>query len=196
MAREPVDGMTPAAKTGRESDGVETGMPLEQARSSAPTPEGPRPAMRPTPIKQRRDFLRASRAQSVATPGFVLQARLRNAAEASAPGGAPDTVARLGLTASKKVGNAVVRNRAKRRLRALAWDVISRVGRPGWDYVLVARVGETVRRDFATMAHELESALERAHDGKGRRQPPRGKGARSKGPRNPKPAPQPKSDGS
>lgn len=163
--------MASATETGLVSDGDGAGMSADMQAVES----------RPDPIKNRRDFLRASRAQSVATPGFVLQARKRAASEAAAPGGAPEAVARLGLTASKKVGNAVVRNRAKRRLRALAWDVIARIGRPGWDYVLVARVGETVSRHFATMARELESALQRAHDGKGRRQPPRGKGGRSPG---------------
>lgn len=126
--------------------------------------EGP---VRPESIKKRRDFLAASRAASVATPGFVLQARRRKAHEHESGALDPD-IRRLGLTASKKVGGSVTRNRAKRRLRALGWAVIGRAGRPGWDYVLVARAGETVRRRFCEMERELETALDRAHEGRAR----------------------------
>lgn len=163
-------------------------MPPDTPGKTGPTDTGARSQsaalflLRPIPIKKRADFLRASRAQSVATPGFVLQARQRREDEDVQPEAGAPRPARLGLTASKKVGNAVARNRAKRRLRALAWDVIGRHGRQGWDYVLVARVGETVRRDFATMVSELEAALGRAHEGKGRRQKPRpGKGRGGRG---------------
>lgn len=191
--------MPPETPTGSKTDAPDKAACVEQAVLFG---------ARPLQIKKRPDFLRASRAQSVATPGFVLQARLRAEREDAPPTmdarsikvaptikDAPTTndlapaqgdaascdshvagvlrPARLGLTASKKVGGAVVRNRAKRRLRALAWDVMARQGRSGWDYVLVARAGETIRRSFATMTAELEAALERAHDGRGRRQKPR-----------------------
>jgi ribonuclease P protein component len=56
---------------------------------------------------------------------------------------------RVGFTCSKKVGNAVARNRAKRRLREIARLVLPLEGRPGWDYVLVGRKDETASRDFA-----------------------------------------------
>jgi ribonuclease P protein component len=64
----------------------------------------------------------------------------------------------VGFTASRKVGNAVLRNRAKRRLRAAAAAVLPRLGRPGTDYVLVAR-GETASRPFAELLANLESAV-------------------------------------
>jgi ribonuclease P protein component len=89
-------------------------------------------------------------------PGFTFQARRR--AEDEAPG-----AVRVGFTCSKKVGNAVARNRAKRRLRALAREVLPEAGRPGWDYVLIGRPGITVTRDFATMLAELRSAIEAVH---------------------------------
>ena len=56
---------------------------------------------------------------------------------------------RLGFTATRKVGNAVIRNRAKRRLRAVAQQVLPALARPGWDYVLVARPEATVTRACA-----------------------------------------------
>ena len=62
------------------------------------------------------------------------------------------------VVAARKVGNAVLRNRAKRRLRAAAAAVLPRLGLPGTDYVLVAR-GETARRPFAELLADLESAV-------------------------------------
>ena len=87
-------------------------------------------------------------------PAFLLQARDRRDDSA---------VIRVGFTASKKVGNAVTRNRAKRRLRALARTVLAGQGQPGWDYVLVARAGETVSRNFADMERDLARAITKVH---------------------------------
>jgi ribonuclease P protein component len=65
---------------------------------------------------------------------------------------------RVGFTASRKVGNAVLRNRAKRRLRAAATAVLTRNGRKGTDYVLIARAG-TGGRPYAELVRDLEAAL-------------------------------------
>lgn len=85
------------------------------------------------------------------TEGFILQAASRAGAE---PG------ARVGFTASRKVGGAVVRNRARRRLKALAARVLAPRARSGWDYVLVAR-GAAVTRPWAAMVSDMEGALDR-----------------------------------
>ena len=69
----------------------------------------------------------------------------------------------MGYTCSKKVGNAVARNRAKRRLREVARRILTRHGQPGWDYVLVGRRNVTATHDFATMCADLEAALRRVH---------------------------------
>lgn len=108
-------------------------------------------------LTKRRDFLACARSRKAPAPAFLLQARRR------APDEAPDEVVRVGYTASKKVGNAVARNRAKRRLRALARAVIAAEGTPGWDYVLVARRDETNSRPFAEMEADLSRALARVH---------------------------------
>lgn len=82
-------------------------------------------------------------------PGFVLLARDR------ADG---DDLVRVGYTVTKKVGNAVVRNRMKRRLRELARAALPAGGRPGHDYVLIGREGG-IERDFAALGAELAKAL-------------------------------------
>ena len=108
-------------------------------------------------LRKRRDFLACARSRKAPAPAFVLQARRRD------PGETPAEYIRVGYTASKKVGNAVARNRAKRRLRALTRAVIAVEGKCGWDYVLVARRDETNSRPFAEMEADLSRALARVH---------------------------------
>ncbi len=111
-------------------------------------------SLRMTTLKSRADYLAASRGRKQVTPGFVLQARARS--------DGADAI-RTGFTCSRKVGNAVARNRAKRRLRALAAQVIPQSGRPGWDYVLIGRREVTARRPFPQLVSDLELALSRVH---------------------------------
>ncbi|OWU73713.1 ribonuclease P protein component [Marinibacterium profundimaris] len=106
-------------------------------------------------LNKRADFLRAARARRQAMPGFHLQARRR------APGEAEGI--RVGFTCSKKVGNAVARNRAKRRLREIARALLPAEGLPGWDYVLVGRAGVTADRPFEALTSDLSEALRRIH---------------------------------
>ena len=107
----------------------------------------------PPIIKKRADFVRASKARSQGTKGFHLQARFRN----------DDAPFRVGFTCSKKVGNAVARNRAKRRLREIARLTLKDHGKPGWDYVLVGRREATATRGFADMQRDLVWALSKVH---------------------------------
>ena len=113
-------------------------------------------------MKKRRDFLAAAKARKWSTPGFLLQGRPRPEDEQAAIGPG----ARIGFTASKKVGNAVARNRAKRRLRALSELVLTAVAHPDWDYVLIARANATADRPFNLMSKELRHAADRVHQGR------------------------------
>jgi ribonuclease P protein component len=122
----------------------------------APARPPARPAM--SVLTKRADFLRAARARRHAAPGFLLQARRRTDGETVVP-----EALRVGFTCSKKVGNAVTRNRAKRRLRALARTVLAVSGQAGWDYVLVGRPEATVSRDFADLLADLERAITAIH---------------------------------
>ena len=107
-------------------------------------------------LPKRRDFLRIAAAKRRwAQPGLVLQA-------APAPDDAcldRDTI-RVGFTATRKIGGAVVRNRARRRLRAAVRDVMTTQARGGLDYVLIARAG-TAGRNYAALKDDLVTALGR-----------------------------------
>ena len=107
-------------------------------------------------LTRRPDFLRVARVRRLAVaPGVVLQA-------APMPEGSGCPGPRIGLTASRRVGNAVLRNRARRRLRAAAQVVLlPRLGEP-MDYVLIARSG-TVSRGFTELVNDLETCVRRVN---------------------------------
>lgn len=107
----------------------------------------------PEILKKREDFVAASRGRRQGTAGFLLQARDRG----------DDAPPRVGFTCSKKIGNAVMRNRAKRRLRAIARMRLPDAARQGWDYVLVGRPGVTISREFDDLCDDLSHALRKVH---------------------------------
>lgn len=74
-----------------------------------------------------------------------------------------DPTVRVGVTCSRKIGNAVARNRAKRRLREVARLHLAKAARPGWDYVLIGKPGATVSRDFLALQQDLLFALRKLH---------------------------------
>jgi ribonuclease P protein component len=108
-------------------------------------------------LKARPDFLRvAAASRKCVTPGLILQvapAPSEVSGESEAGAGP-----RVGFTASRKVGTAVERNRARRRLRAAAREVMEAHARAGRDYVLIARRG-TLSRPFSSLLRDLETAL-------------------------------------
>ena len=84
-------------------------------------------------------------------PGFVLLVRDRQDG---------DCAKRVGFTVSKKVGKAVVRNRMKRRFRALAREILASSGHAGSDHVMIGRSGG-IEREFSLLRHDLTKALEK-----------------------------------
>ena len=124
----------------------------------AQTGQAAEPAFSVVPIetmRKRSDFLATARGKRQHMPGFVLQARKRPTQDKD--------IARVGYTCTKKVGNAVARNRAKRRLRALARAVMPMHARSDHDYVLIGRAEITANYDFADMCRDLVRALSVVH---------------------------------
>lgn len=129
-------------------------------------------------LKRRREFLRvAGSGRKWVTPGLILQVARRSAAAGPDTGPrdrkpedrppespAPDRPVpehtgsvRVGFTVSRKVGNAVARNRARRRLKAAAEEVLPLAAEPGCDYVIIGR-GATLTRQWPALKQDLETA--------------------------------------
>ena len=120
--------------------------------------------MRLIRLKTRPQFLKiAAKGRKAVRPTLLMQAlQLPEADQARARRIArvvgQEPAVFLGFTASKKVGNAVARNRAKRRLTALAQDMVPSMAAPGWGLVLIAR-STTVKAPFASLEADMRSAL-------------------------------------
>ena len=110
-----------------------------------------------TTLTKRADFLAANKGLRNAKRGFVLLTRPNDGQGM-----------RVGITVTKKIGNAVVRNRMKRRFRELLWAALPEAGLADHDHILIGREGG-VERDFAKMREELAAALARASKGEGDR---------------------------
>ncbi|MFO6465542.1 ribonuclease P protein component [Jannaschia sp. KMU-145] len=118
------------------------------------TPEGSPPPASLRVLTARPQFLALNAARRVPAPAFLLQARDRRD---------DDPAVGIGFTCSKKVGNAVARNRAKRRLREVARLVLPDAARPGWDYALIGRRDATASRPIDALTSDLRAALAKAH---------------------------------
>ena len=102
-------------------------------------------------ITKRADFLAANRGKRYATPGFVLLVFDRRD---------DDAAKRLGITITKKVGNAVVRNRMRRRFRELMREMLADKGKAGADHILIGRDGG-IEKDFGELRADMARALDK-----------------------------------
>ena len=124
--------------------------PPEALPPSTAGPDQPKAVfLRLETMRARKDFLAAARAKRASTPAFMMQIRDRG----------DNNPPRVGFTCSKKVGNAVARNRAKRRLREVARVALTPLAKPGHDYVLIGRAKVTAARDFEQMCQDVTQAL-------------------------------------
>ena len=110
------------------------------------------PALVIRKMRVRREFLAANKGQRFPSPGLLLLVHPRKDG---------DPAVGLGITVTKKIGNAVVRNRMKRRYRALAAELLPRYGIAGADHVFIGRQ-TAIERDFAALRADLKGALKRA----------------------------------
>jgi ribonuclease P protein component len=102
-------------------------------------------------LKKRADFLAANGGMRASTPGFILLVRDRKDS---------DKQMRVGFTVTKKIGGAVVRNRMKRRFRALAREIVPAKGIAGADHVMIGR-SNGIERDYGLLRSDLAGALDR-----------------------------------
>jgi ribonuclease P protein component len=104
----------------------------------------------------RRDFLAAAKAPAASTPSVVIQARKRD----------DNGCARVGFTCTKKLGNAVMRNRIRRRIKEAARLTLPDLAKVSFDYVLIGR-SAAEKRDFELLRKDIISALTKLHAGQG-----------------------------
>lgn len=107
-----------------------------------------------TTILKRRDFLLVAAEKRSGQLGLLLQGRNRQDGSSST---------RVGYTCSKKLGNAIARNKAKRRLREISKATLTVKGNPGWDYVLVGRPKTTLERNYSLLIEDLNKAIKKVH---------------------------------
>src|SRR5437763_15407891 len=145
-----------------EQPGPQAAPRVPQAHGDGGRPQGaelaprarPQEAQRLATPKSRADFLAANAGLRTTTPGFILLVRDRKDQDASM---------RVGFTVTKKIGGAVGRNRMKRRLRALAREIVPTKGFPGADHVMIGRA-EGIERDLGLLRSELAQAVARLHN--------------------------------
>jgi ribonuclease P protein component len=156
-----IRGMSDEAHFPAEQSGPQAAARVPQPHGNGRRPQGaerasrtrPQEAQRLVTLRKRADFLAANRGKRFPTPGFVLLVRPRDDGS---------DAMRVGFTVTRKIGNAVVRNRMKRRFRELARELIAAGGVRGADHVMIGRAGG-VEREYSLLRDELRKALAKAN---------------------------------
>ena len=110
-------------------------------------------------IKKRRDFLKGNDAPYAAMPSVVIQSYVRTDEVVET-----DESVMMGITCSKKVGNAVVRNRTKRRLREAGKIVLKEIGIKKTNYIFIARKDTTIKVKFTDLCSDIEIGIKKIYD--------------------------------
>ena len=110
-------------------------------------------------IKKRRDFLKGNNAPYAAMKSVVVQCYVRSDEVVET-----DECVMMGITCSKKVGNAVIRNRAKRRLREAGKIVLKEIGVKKTNYIFIARKDQTVKVKFNELCNDIEKGIKKIHN--------------------------------
>jgi ribonuclease P protein component len=151
--------MSDEAHLSAEQPGPQAAPRVPQPHGDGRRPQGAERPPRPRPqkaqrldiLKKRADFLAANGGMRASTPGFILLVRDRKDS---------DEQMRVGFTVTKKIGGAVVRNRMKRRFRALAREIVPAKGIAGADHVMIGR-SNGIERDYGLLRSDLAGALDR-----------------------------------
>jgi ribonuclease P protein component len=151
--------MSDEAHLSAEQPGPQAAPRVPQPHGDGRRPQGAERTPRARPqetqrldiLKKRADFLAANGGMRASTPGFILLVRDRKDS---------DEQMRVGFTVTKKIGGAVVRNRMKRRFRALAREIVPAKGIAGADHVMIGR-SNGIERDYGLLRSDLAGALDR-----------------------------------
>ena len=111
-------------------------------------------------IKKRKDFLKGNASPYSAMNSVIVQSYSRS------DGTPDDTFIKLGITCSKKIGNAVLRNKAKRRLREAGKIVLEKIGKSNRNYILIARKDITIKIKFCDLCNDIEDGIKKIYSHK------------------------------
>ncbi len=122
--------------------------------------------MQLTTLKKRKEYLRVRGGQRCQNVAFILETKPRAVPDVAATDAARPEGPRFGFTITKKIGNAVTRNRIRRRLKHALAELANEFAKPDYDYVVVGR-RSAATQPYSDLKKDLERCLQRVHDPRG-----------------------------